>query len=263
MTTILFRKGIDQEHEAEFEIAKQYFNVVERRSQCPRGSTVVGRFSTLPFYRELWADLKEINSVLINSPEEHDWIANMDWAQDLAKFTPDTYTDHDFYRAPQRAYVVKGRTNSRKSHWGTHMFARDKQEAMEVANRLMADPLIAQQGLVYREYVPLVTYSHGINGQPFTNEWRFFYLGSVRLCHGRYWTVAPNPELATMDELGMAFARQVAEVACKFTEFFVLDIAQKLDGTWILVEVNEGSMAGLSECNPHDLYGGLKAVLGA
>lgn len=96
----------------------------------------------------------------------------------ISEFTFETWTDADFHRAPEGAYVIKGRTNSRKSHWNTHMFAATKREAIEVAGRLTADQMIMQQGLVYRKYEPLVTYEIGIHGQRFTNEWRFFFSGT-------------------------------------------------------------------------------------
>lgn len=252
--TILFRRGIDDEHEEEFRIAQRFFPVVERRSLCPGNSLIIGRFSTLPFYEELSDDLKAIGSRLINDPAQHRWIANMEWLRDLEGFTFRTWNDDNFHRAPEGAYVLKGRTNSRKSHWDTHMFAPNKRAAIDVAGRLLADPLIAQQGLVYREYVPLVTYEIGINGQRFTNEWRFFYFRDQRLAKGHYWTTATNPDLAEMDEFGLDFVRGVSKVACQHAQFYVLDIAKKEDGDWILVEVNEGQQAGLSAIHPAELY---------
>lgn len=258
---MLFRKGIDHEHEVEFEVAKTYFHIAERRSLCPPNSLVVCRYSALPFYKELEDDLRANGSRLINTWEQHNWIADMGWAMDLAEHTFPTYTDQDFHKAPEGPYVVKGRTNSRKSHWSTHMFAESKRAAVDVAGRLLSDPLIAQQGLVYRKYEPLVTYEIGINGQRFTNEWRFFYLGHKLLGHGRYWTTATHPEKATMDNKGMAFAQKVAEEVMYNASFFVLDIGQKVNGDWILIECNDGQQAGLSENHPEVLYHNLKTEL--
>jgi hypothetical protein len=58
--TILFRKGIDLQHEEEFNIARKYFNVVEYRSHCPQAHNIIGRYSLLPFYQELEVDLKSL-----------------------------------------------------------------------------------------------------------------------------------------------------------------------------------------------------------
>jgi hypothetical protein len=61
---ILFRKDLDTE--GEFEIAKQYFPVVESRMNI-HDSLVLARYSALPFYNELEEDLTYNNSKLINS----------------------------------------------------------------------------------------------------------------------------------------------------------------------------------------------------
>jgi len=39
-----------------------------------------------------------------------------------------------------------------------------------------------------------------------------------------------------------------------YANFFVLDMAETADGRWIVVEVNDGQMSGLSMCNPEELY---------
>lgn len=37
----------------ELQVAREYFEVIEQRCACPRGTLVVGRYSILPFYLEL------------------------------------------------------------------------------------------------------------------------------------------------------------------------------------------------------------------
>lgn len=83
-SVILFRKNID--NEKEFEIAKKYFNVSEYRNGI-NDSYVIGRYSTLPFYKELEEDLKINNSVLANSYKQYKWIADFEWYNDLKQFT--------------------------------------------------------------------------------------------------------------------------------------------------------------------------------
>ncbi len=62
---ILFRK--DYSTEEELEVAKQYFPVVEFRSDVPANSLVIGRYSTLPYYAELEYDLWTKGSKLVNT----------------------------------------------------------------------------------------------------------------------------------------------------------------------------------------------------
>jgi len=44
--------------------------------------------------------------------------------------------------------------------------------------------------------------------------------------------------------------------------FYVLDIAQTAFGNWILIEINDGQMSGLSENDPDRLYYNLRRVTG-
>ena len=47
----------------------------------------------------------------------------------------------------------------------------------------------------------------------------------------------------------------------RYANFFVLDIAKTESGDWILVEINDGQMSGLSMCNPHQLYSKLQQIV--
>jgi hypothetical protein len=43
--------------------------------------------------------------------------------------------------------------------------------------------------------------------------------------------------------------------------FFVMDVALTESGRWIVIELNDGQMAGLSENDPDVLYGNMKKML--
>lgn len=257
-TTILFRK--DYSTEEEFEIAKKYFNVVEYRSDVPSNSLVVGRYSTLPFYRELDYDLRSKGSKLVNSIDQYNWVANFDWYEAVKRYTFETW--FNAYQIPDDGtqFVVKGRTNSRKHEWDKLMFAKDKRGAIEIMVELMKDSLIAPQGVVFRRFEPLVTYEIGLNGLPFTNEWRFYFYKDTILTYAYYWTMAENVE-RQITRAALNFAKEVASVVKDYTNFFVLDIAEKASGGWVLVEINDAQMGGLSENDPHTLYQNLRTAI--
>lgn len=42
--------------------------------------------------------------------------------------------------------------------------------------------------------------------------------------------------------------------------FFVMDVARTEDGKWLLIELNDGQMSGLSENNPEVLYSKLSRI---
>ena len=252
---VLFRKCFNSENE--LEIAKKFIPVSESRVGLSN-KLVIGRYSVLPYYKELEKDLEQQGSKLINTYQQHEYIADFFYYHSVKEFTPKTYFGE--YGVPQGVpdtgpFVVKGTTNSRKFEWNTKMFAKTREEAINIALELSKDSLIASQGTIIREYVPLKTYEIGINGLPFSNEWRFFYLGEKRLSYGYYWSIAQKR--GEMTQEGLDFADKIAKIVSKETNFFVLDIAEKEAGGWLLVELNDGQMSGLSDNRPEELYGNL------
>jgi hypothetical protein len=254
---ILFRK--DLASEIELEIVREYFDVVEFRSDA-KESLVFGRYSTLPYYKELEQDLKNQNSQLVNSWKQYNWIADFEWYNILEPYTFKTWFNGVELRDEDAPFIVKGRTNSRKQYWDTLMFADTRIKAIEIGWELSKDALIGSQGLVFRKYEKLVTYEHGINGLPFTNEWRFFFYKGEVLAYSYYWSIAENTNII-LEKAGYEFAEKLGKIVADYVNFYVLDIAQKETGEWVLVEVNDGQMAGLSDINPHELYSNLKKLL--
>ena len=250
--------------EDEFLICSDYLETVKSRILKTQNKIVMGRYSVLPYYEEVQQDVEHQNCELIHDGRAHRWIADITaWALGpLAPFTPATYTS--WSNLPEyKSYILKGLTNSRKNNWATHMFAKTREDVPSVAMRLLDDSYIREQGIVVREYVPLKQLDIGINGLPITNEWRTFWMcdkyGSrlEMLAKGFYWK-ATHPEVAdkaTFDQAAQNLLNQVARiVAANGPRFFVLDVGQKEDGSWILIEVNDGQMSGLAGVDAHDLY---------
>ena len=266
---ILFRSDLDSEDE--MAVATQHIALTSSRTRVPSNSLVVGRYSVLPWYQELERDLAVNGSRLVNTYAEHSWIADvLNWASPgsaLDGLTPRAWST--WGNLPEGSYVLKGRTNSRKHSWRSHMFARAVADIPVVAGRLFDDTMIKEQGVVVRPYVPLRKLGEGLNGLPISNEFRcFFYVvdvdrGNVQLLsRGFYW--ASHPECASQSEWTEEAERLMWDAAYKVSEhatFFVLDLAQAEDGHWIVIEVNDGQMSGISMCEPHGLYKELSQVL--
>lgn len=263
---ILFRNpGIsDQAAQDEIRAAKKHFVLVESRALPHAGELVIGRYSVLPFYQELEEDLAHKGAKLINSYREHRYVADLqNYVEDLKELTFRTWNFNDLQDVPDNIQlVVKGETNSRKDKWSTHMFAKNKADAVQVYLKLQDDSLIAQQSVYVREYTPLQRLTTGIGGQPVTLEFRFFIAYGELLCGGFYWSsfvdeleTIPSPDMVPRDFLKKAIDRIKEKV-----NFFALDIALGENGQWYVVEVNDGQMSGLSENDPKELYKNLKHV---
>lgn len=252
---MLFRQ--DRENYDEVKIAEKYFDVYANRALVPANSLVVGRYSVLPYYRELENDLKEKGSRLLDTTSQFNWIANFEYYDALKEYTFETWFSPSEIPKDTKGIIVKGATNSKKMYWNTKMFAENREIAIDIACELRGDSMIGQQEIIFRKYEPLVTYEVGLNGLPFTNEWRFFYYKGELLSRGYYWSNADEPELGSINEAGVKFAQEIANIAKDYVNFLVVDIAEKQSGGWIMVELNYGGMSGLSLNDPHEMYSNL------
>ena len=258
--------------EDELAVAACHFPVYRYRAEIPAGSLVVGRFANLPFHAELEQDVKLLGSRLVNTTAQHSYVAQFDYFEDLQDVTfPTWFRLEDIPRSfRDKPFVVKGRTNSRKQAWSTHMYAEDFAAAVRLSAELMTDGLLAPQGLVVRAHTPLEVFEvSAVNGLPFANEWRLFYFEGQRLAHGYYWSAIDDwsrVEAAKPDFLahGLPFADSVAERLVGKIPFVVIDIARTAEGRWVVVELNDGCQAGLNDSVPApDLYANLRKVLEA
>lgn len=265
---VLYRNIEEDTHERD--ICARRMPTTEFRSAIKPDSVVLGRYSVLPYYDELEKELASRGSRLVNSWRQHRFIADAsEWGGPggaLEGLTPRTWRNDEWANLPEGSYVLKGRTNSRKTQWATHMFAATRADVPVVASRLYDDPFILQQGLVAREYIPLRKLDDGLNGLPITNEWRTFWLVvngiPIMLCHGYYWASHPEClDLASFPEAANVVAFEAAVRISERASFFVLDMAETQDGRWIVVEVNDGQMSGLSMCDPVELYGNMADAL--
>lgn len=264
-SVVLMRASMAEENEKS--IAEKYFKVYDHRGAVPENSLVIGRYSVLPFYKELEEDLAEKGSHLVNSYSEHRWIADLkNWYEDLKDFTPKTW--FKLADIPDDLPVVlKGETNSKKFSWNTHMFAKNKKEAIQVYGRLMEDSLISQQEIVIRQFVPLKKLLEGLNGLNVSEEYRLFVLNGKVVSGGFYWSSHVDDlsdevkNSLSWEKIPKPFLNNVLSIlGCK-APFVVVDIARTEDDNWIVVEVNDGQFSGLSENNPDILYRNLKNSL--
>lgn len=263
-SVILYRRDYHKNPivDGELEVAQKYFNCVEQRSEVPPGALVICRYSSLPYFEELERAVQNAGGKLINSYRQHRWIANFDYYDEIKDFTFPTWSEEQFadceYDGP---VVVKGRTNSKKHEWNSLMYAANRADALAISNELRKDPLVGQQGLIYRKYVPLKTFEIGATGLRFTNEFRFFMFKDKTLSHGYYWSEARDTSLGKIDPDAFELIDSVSKICSKRVNFYVIDIAEKESGGWLVVELNDGSMSGLSKCDPEELYNNLRSAL--
>ena len=250
MSQVLFRQSLAEE--GELAICKQYFDTVEYRSMCKQNK-VIGRYSCLPYYKELEKDLYSNQCTLINRYSQHKFIADYKYYNILKDYMPRSWTDHNISMArPNQQFIVKGATNSKKTSWST-LFAPSRKDALILASELKKDSLIGTQEIIYKEYVELESFDTDYTGIPVANEWRFFLYQNTILTYGYYWSNFPeiNPDVPGVV---MDLANKLKYIVDQHVNFYVLDIAKTAKGDAILIEINDGQMSGLSNCSADELY---------
>jgi hypothetical protein len=275
MVSILFR-SLDSEGEAELNSASKHFRT--ERVVCKLNpiydykesgaQLIIGRYSVLPYYKEVEDNLAAFGCRLVNNYAQHRFIAEFEYYEHIKDLTAETFEfgSLDWAKVPDEgSWVVKGATNSMKWLWNTRMFAKDKYTANDIAVELKRDSMIGQQKILMRRYLPFRKLAEGINGLPILNEWRCFYLYGRLVDMGFYW--ATHEELCLRRDVfcppsGFEVVEKAAKRLAPYVNFFAIDVAELEDGTWKVVEVNDGQMAGLSCIDPDEFYQNLREATG-
>lgn len=252
---ILYRTPPDLDF-AEESAIQRHLPMIHIRTRVQSGDLVIGRYSVLPYYSELALDVRYLGGELVNSYSQHRYIADLkNWVEDLYDMTPRTWGRLE--DLPEKGpFILKGETNSRKDKWLTHMYAETKADAVQVWLRLKDDPLFADQQIYIREFVPLKKLHTGINGMPVSEEYRFFVLDGKVLTGAFYWSshTADLKTVPSADAVPEAFLTKALAAIGNYATFYVIDVARTESGQWIVVELNDGQMSGLSENDPDKLY---------
>jgi hypothetical protein len=162
--------------------------------------------------------------------------------------------------------IVKDYVKSQKHDWDEACFiprASDLPAVERVASRflkLQGEDL--NEGLVFRAFVPLqIVGKHPKSGRPLAAEFRIFWLDGAPLLSHRYWGDLTAPDLALDLERPLAALRPIA--ARIPSRFFTMDLAFLEDGSWTIVELGDGQVAGLPSVDlALDFYRGLAKGLG-
>lgn len=153
--------------------------------------------------------------------------------------------------------IVKDWVKSRKHEWHEACFipsASDSEAAGQVITHFLerqgADLNI---GLVVREFVPLAPLSrHPKSGMPLTKEYRLFFYNGELVSVSRYWDAAEYADDALPLDRFRALAAKVG------SRFFTMDVAQKTDGGWIVVELGDAQVAELpASADPQAFFAAL------
>jgi len=213
-----------------------------------------GWMLTVDQYASLYEGLKKKQIYLINDPAAYrhchylpESYAHIQAVTPVSRWTTDLAeqailaTAQSFGTTP---VIVKDFVKSEKHHWEEACFIPDASNAekvLAVVNRFLdLRGASFNEGLVFRQFEELeFLTTHTKSGMPLTKEYRLFFFNGklIQLLH--YWE---EGEYGTEQPDLIPFV----EVAQKIeSAFFTMDIAQKQDGDWIIMELGDGQVAGL------------------
>jgi len=229
----------------------------------PAGSVVFPRFRSIPYGEALEDEVAAAGSRLVNSWAETHYISDVhSWFPDVADFTPAVFTETDIPSLPEGEYFVKGETNSVKHDWFGSCFAPDVESVHRIVARLHEHSVVGSQKLVIRPFMRYRQLGVMGTGQPVFNEWRVFVYRGTIVGSGFYW-MSHLEGLSEVPAVNTQFDETVNTVVARLAgkaDFFVVDFAQKQDGSWDVIEVNDANMSGLCGVDPVKMWASIAGL---
>ena len=233
-------------------------NVSETIFEIPQGSCVFTRYRSIPFGIELQKEVEAHGSVLINTYYQHRNIANLfSWVDLLEGLTAPAWDISMIPYLYDGEFFVKGETNSIKNNWFEKAYAPSKAHLLDVVRNVQNDMYVGEQDVVIRPFRNYRKIGTAIDNRPVFNERRVFVLDGKVMSEAFYWSSwsVDNeiPEMMDRNEFDRVLHEAIDRVR-HLARFFVVDLAEFPDGSWEVVELNDGNMSGLSDNDPYELW---------
>ena len=224
--------------------------------QSPEQMPGVARIGAISDYDALFLKCSDIGIDLVHSPEDHRRCASLPlWYPLIEKDTPRScwFSYIPSFEEIEAEFTlpvfVKGdRQTSR--HQAAASIIRNRKDFDIAAEIFQTDPILHWQDFVCREFVELRAVGGVINGKISASyEFRTFWWRGEFVGAGRYWFEANDYSWNDFErDEALEVARHAADVLeCTF---LVIDIAQTIEGSWIIIECNDGMESGYAGASP-------------
>lgn len=226
----------------------------------PISLPAVARVGAFDDYEKLFHRCKELGIDLVHSPEDHRKCSTLpEWYPLISEDTPRsrwypsvpefTQIEQDF----DLPVFIKGARQTSK-HKAAASVIRSREDYAVAAEIFRNDPILRWQEFVCRELLPLRPVSGGTEGKiPASFEFRTFWWRGELVGGGRYWFEADHYNWSDSErDQALKIARRV--VVALDCAFLVVDLAQTIDGRWIIIECNDGMESGYAGCSPFVIW---------
>jgi glutathione synthase/RimK-type ligase-like ATP-grasp enzyme len=245
---------------ANYDFAFEQFFSCHHPWQPPSQITVVARIGAHKNYVELYKALEMEGIQLIHTPQEQQKCSELPyWYPLLKDLTPRSIW---FAEMPSVEHIteqfefpifLKGARQTSK-HKRRLSIIENIDALSEALTEYQHDAVLWWQSIVGREYVPLMPVSDDPGeGIPASFEFRTFWWKRQLVGAGRYWFESPIYTCTAQEEReALAIAQEAANRLV--VPFLVIDVAQRADGRWIVIEVNDGQESGYAGISPFQLW---------
>lgn len=211
---------------------------------------LVARVGAFDDYAATHAALADQGLRLVNSPDEHLRATRLPhWYPRIADLTPkslwcETPPDPDLITAELGWPMFMKGERQTHDHRRRLSIIESPDHYREVLEHYATHPRLRWQTLVCRELAPLLRVDDPHPERiPSSYEFRSFWWRGELVGLGRYWWEGRDYALSRDEQpAALALAREAARRVD--VPFLVLDIAQRIDGTWIVIECNDAQESG-------------------
>ncbi|MCO7223375.1 ATP-grasp domain-containing protein [Pleionea sp. CnH1-48] len=231
-----------------------------RPYQIPPGRELICRVGAFENYEDSYSELKKIGFALINNVEEHFRASELSqWYPLIEGDTPrsicyDKIPDVlDIERDFDYPVFIKGSRQTAK-HSKNLSVAKNRDECRSILKEYQRHPILHWQQLVCREFVDLRAVEAASTEKVSPSyEFRSFWYKGKLVGVGHYWSEFVKYSWSESEKAeALALAKKVSDTVK--VPFLVIDLAQTLDGRWIVIECNDGQESGYAGVEPIQLW---------
>jgi hypothetical protein len=234
------------------------FFMCRRPWQRPTKVTAIARFGVASNYDQLYSQLARDGIDLVHSPAQHALISELPrWYGLLKDLTPRSLW---FTKPPEFALLesrlglplfLKGARQTSR-HRAAFSIVRSEAEYTAAVNIFLTDPILHWQEFVAREFVALRPVpSEPSDKIPASFEFRSFWWQGHCVGAAPYWS-SNYAWSASEQQAALAVAREATKRLN--IPFVVIDVAQTIQGDWLVIECNDAQESGYAAVSPFSLW---------
>lgn len=253
-------------HKSNYDFEFERFFNCEHKWQLPPSLSAIARVGARNDYKKFYESLRQDGVHLIHSPEQHALASELpNWYPLISDLTPRSLW---FSQMPTLEHIqenftfpifVKGARQTSK-HQKSLSIIENAQDFNNLTEKYKQDSILHWQDIVCREYLELRSIKGDTDeGIPPSYEFRTFWYKGHLVGAGRYWFEMPKYNWTAQEK---SDAMKIASEAASRVDvpFLVIDVAQRIDGQWIVIECNDGQESGYAGLSPIALWKNILSV---